>query len=162
MVRKQIKGRKGGGGNATTPVESPDSLNSLATAKILLAIGCGEFFGVLNKKNTYLDGTVIQNADGTENFPGVRLDFRPGTQSQTYIPGMPNVENEITVNTELKSDTPWVRSIANIQLSAVRLRFGFPSLQRQSDNVMLVVIELSMLLMFLLMAVLMSLCCLPP
>ncbi|EPR2259468.1 host specificity protein J, partial [Yersinia enterocolitica] len=134
MVRKQIKGRKGGGGNATTPVESPDSLNSLATAKILLAIGCGEFFGVLNKKNTYLDGTVIQNADGTENFPGVRLDFRPGTQSQTYIPGMPNVENEITVNTELKSDTPWVRSIANIQLSAVRLRFGFPSLQRQSDN----------------------------
>lgn len=91
-------------------------------------------FGVLNKKNTYLDGTVIQNADGTENFPGVRLDFRPGTQSQTYIPGMPNVENEITVNTELKSDTPWVRSIANIQLSAVRLRFGFPSLQRQSDN----------------------------
>lgn len=134
MARKQIKGRKGGGGNATTPVESPDSLNSLATAKILLAIGCGEFFGVLNKKNTYLDGTVIQNADGTENFPGVRLDFRPGNQSQTYIPGMPNVENEITVNTELKSETPWVRSVTNIQLSAVRLRFGFPSLQRQADN----------------------------
>lgn len=134
MARKQIKGRKGGGGNATTPVESPDSLASTATAKILLAIGCGEFFGELNKKNTYLDGTVIQNADGTENFPGVRLDFRPGTQSQTYIPGMPNVENEITVNTELKSDTPWVRSVTNIQLSAVRLRFGFPSLQRQSDN----------------------------
>ncbi|MDX6735351.1 host specificity protein J [Yersinia kristensenii] len=134
MARKQIKGRKGGGGNATTPVESPDSLNSLATAKILLAIGCGEFFGELNKKNTYLDGTVIQNADGTENFPGVRLDFRPGTQSQTYIPGMPNVENEITVNTELKSETPWVRSVTNIQLSAVRLRFGFPSLQRQADN----------------------------
>ncbi|QKJ16595.1 TipJ family phage tail tip protein [Yersinia kristensenii] len=134
MARKQIKGRKGGGGNATTPVESPNSLNSLATAKILLAIGCGEFFGELNKKNTYLDGTVIQNADGTENFPGVRLDFRPGTQSQTYIPGMPNVENEITVNTELKSETPWVRSVTNIQLSAVRLRFGFPSLQRQADN----------------------------
>ncbi|EPT9751649.1 host specificity protein J, partial [Yersinia enterocolitica] len=56
------------------------------------------------------------------------------TQAQDYIQGMPNVENEITVNTELKSDTPWVRSVTNTQLSAVRVRFGWPSLQRQADN----------------------------
>lgn len=134
MVRKQIKGRKGGSSNATTPVESPDSIQSTAKAKILLALGEGEFAGGLDGTNIYLDGTPIKNPDGSSNFTGVTWEYRAGTQAQDYIQGMPNVENEITVNTELKSDTPWVRSVTNTQLSAVRVRFGWPSLQRQADN----------------------------
>ncbi|HIC7323488.1 TPA: host specificity protein J [Yersinia enterocolitica] len=134
MARKQIKGRKGGSSNATTPVESPDSIQSTAKAKILLALGEGEFAGGLDGTNIYLDGTPIKNLDGSSNFTGVTWEYRAGTQAQDYIQGMPNVENEITVNTELKSDTPWVRSVTNTQLSAVRVRFGWPSLQRQADN----------------------------
>ncbi|WP_145603621.1 host specificity protein J [Yersinia intermedia] len=134
MARKQIKGRKGGSSNATTPVESPDSIQSTAKAKILLALGEGEFAGGLDGTNIYLDGTPIKNPDGSSNFTGVTWEYRAGTQAQDYIQGMPNVENEITVNTELKSDTPWVRSVTNTQLSAVRVRFGWPSLQRQADN----------------------------
>ncbi|WP_145563088.1 host specificity protein J [Yersinia canariae] len=134
MARKQIKGRKGGGSNATTPVESPDSIQSTARAKILIALGEGEFAGGLDGTNIYLDGTPIKNSDGTSNFTGVTWEYRPGTQAQDYIQGMPNVENEITVNTELKSDAPWVRSITNTQLSATRIRLGWPSLQRQADN----------------------------
>ncbi|HEN3561587.1 TPA: host specificity protein J [Yersinia enterocolitica] len=134
MVRKQIKGRKGGSSNATTPVESPDSIQSTAKAKILLALGEGEFAGGLDGTNIYLDGTPIKNPDGSSNFTGVTWEYRAGTQAQDYIQGMPNVENEITVNTELKSDTLWVRSVTNTQLSAVRVRFGWPSLQRQADN----------------------------
>ncbi|WP_420804429.1 TipJ family phage tail tip protein, partial [Yersinia pestis] len=134
MARKPIKGRKGGGSNATTPVESPDSIQSTARAKILIALGEGEFAGGLDGTNIYLDGTPIKNSDGTSNFTGVTWEYRPGTQAQDYIQGMPNVENEITVNTELKSDTPWVRSITNTQLSATRVRLGWPSLQRQADN----------------------------
>ncbi|EKN5104221.1 host specificity protein J [Yersinia enterocolitica] len=134
MARKQIKGRKGGSSNATTPVESPDSIQSTAKAKILLALGEGEFAGGLDGTNIYLDGTPIKNPDGSSNFTGVTWEYRAGTQAQDYIHGMPNVENEITVNTELKSDTPWVRSVTNTQLSAVRVRFGWPSLQRQADN----------------------------
>ncbi|HFL1373999.1 TPA: host specificity protein J [Yersinia enterocolitica] len=134
MARKQIKGRKGGSSNATTPVESPDSIQSTAKAKILLALGEGEFAGGLDGTNIYLDGTPIKNPDGSSNFTGVTWEYRAGTQAQEYIHGMPNVENEITVNTELKSDTPWVRSVTNTQLSAVRVRFGWPSLQRQADN----------------------------
>ncbi|ELI8407873.1 host specificity protein J [Yersinia enterocolitica] len=134
MARKPIKGRKGGSSNATTPVESPDSIQSTAKAKILLALGEGEFAGGLDGTNIYLDGTPIKNPDGSSNFTGVTWEYRAGTQAQDYIQGMPNVENEITVNTELKSDTPWVRSVTNTHLSAVRVRFGWPSLQRQADN----------------------------
>ncbi|HEN3249960.1 TPA: host specificity protein J [Yersinia enterocolitica] len=134
MARKQIKGRKGGSSNATTPVESPDSIQSTAKAKILLALGEGEFAGGLDGTNIYLDGTPIKNPDGSSNFTGVTWEYRAGTQAQDYIQGMPNVENEITVNTELKSGTPWVRSVTNTQLSAIRVRFGWPSLQRQADN----------------------------
>lgn len=129
-----IEGRKGGGGSQHTPVESPDSLQSTSHAKILLALGEGEFAGGLDGTNIFLDGTPIIGPDGSENFPGVKWEFRPGTPDQTYIPGMPDVENEITVGTELTSLNPWVRSLTNTQLSAVRLRFSWQQLQRQQDN----------------------------
>ncbi|MEL5453075.1 host specificity protein J [Serratia ureilytica] len=134
MDNVTIKGRKGGGGGGHTPVESPDSIQSIARAKMLFALGEGEFAGGLDGTNIFADGTPALNADGSENFPGFRWDFRPGTQAQDYIQGIPAVENEITVGTELKSGTPWVRSVSNLQLSAVRLRFGWPMLQKQEDN----------------------------
>ncbi|MCK2179048.1 host specificity protein J [Hafnia paralvei] len=130
----EIKGRKGGGGGGHTPVESPDSIQSMAIAKILLALGEGEWAGGLDGTNIYLDGTPLTNEDGSSNFEGVSWEFRPGTQSQEYIKGVPAVENEITIGTELKSSAPWVRAVNNTQLSAVRLRFGWPALQQQKDN----------------------------
>lgn len=129
-----IKGHKGGGGGGHTPVESPDSIQSMAIAKILLALGEGEWAGGLDGTNIYLDGTPLTNEDGSSNFEGVSWEFRPGTQSQEYIKGVPAVENEITIGTELKSSAPWVRAVNNTQLSAVRLRFGWPALQQQKDN----------------------------
>ncbi len=83
---------------------------------------------------TFVDGTPVLSSDGTENFPGFRWEFRPGSQAQEYIQGIPAVENEISVGSELKSGTPWVRSVSNLQLSAVRLRLGWPMLQKQADN----------------------------
>lgn len=130
----EIKGHKGGGGSGHTPVESPDSIQSMAIAKILLALGEGEWAGGLDGTNIFLDGTPLTNEDGSSNFEGVSWEFRPGTQSQEYIKGVPAVENEITIGTELKSSAPWVRAVTNTQLSAVRLRFGWPALQQQKDN----------------------------
>ena len=130
----EIKGQKGGGGGGHTPVESPDSIQSMAIAKILLALGEGEWAGGLDGTNIFLDGTPLTNEDGSSNFEGVSWEFRPGTQSQEYIKGVPAVENEITIGTELKSSAPWVRAVNNTQLSAVRLRFGWPALQQQKDN----------------------------
>lgn len=133
-IMQLIQGKKGGGGGGRQPSESPDSLQSVARAKILLALAEGELGGTLDGKHIYLDGTPIINPDGSNNFPGVTWEYRPGTQAQTYIKGIPSVENEITVNTELKQSQPWIRAINNTQLSAVRIRLGFPALQEQRDN----------------------------
>lgn len=129
-----IKGRKGGDSSSRTPTEQPDDLQSVAKAKILLALGEGEFAGQLTGKAIYLDGTALENADGTQNFSGVTWEFRPGTQAQKYIQGIPGTENEISVGAEVSSESAWTRTFTNTQLSAVRLRLKWPSLFKQEDD----------------------------
>ena len=129
-----IKGRKGGSSSSRTPTEQPDDLQSVAKAKILIALGEGEFAGQLTAKDIYLDGTALENADGSQNFSGVTWDFRAGTQAQKYIQGIPGTENEISLGTEVTSATAWTRTFTNTQLSAVRLRLKWPSLFKQEDN----------------------------
>ncbi len=129
-----IRGRKGGGSKSRTPTEQPDDLQSVAKAKILIALGEGEFSGQLTGKNIYLDGTALENSDGSPNFSGVVWEFRPGNQAQSYIQGIPGTENEITVGTEVSSATAWTRTFTNTQLSAVRLRLKWPSLFKQEND----------------------------
>lgn len=131
---KVLKGRKGGSSSSRTPTEQPDDLQSVAKAKILVALGEGEFAGQLTGKDIYLDGTALENADGTQNFSGVTWEFRPGTQAQNYIQGIPGTENEISMGTEISSVTAWTRTFTNTQLSAVRLRLKWPSLFKQEDD----------------------------
>ncbi|MDG9838494.1 host specificity protein J [Enterobacter asburiae] len=131
---KVLKGRKGGSSSSRTPTEQPDDLQSVAKAKILVALGEGEFAGQLTGKDIYLDGTALENADGSQNFSGVTWEFRAGTQAQTYIQGIPGTENEISVGTEVSSATAWTRTFTNTQLSAVRLRLKWPSLFKQEDD----------------------------
>ena len=134
MANNIIKGRKGGGSKQRTPTEQPDDLQSVAKAKILLALGEGEFAGGLTGKDIYLDGTPLENADGSQNFSGVSWEFRPGTQAQTYIQGIPGTENEISVGLEVSSKTAWTHTFTNTQLSAVRVRLKWPSLMKQEDD----------------------------
>ena len=134
----KIKGRKSGSKKGHTPVESPDSAQSIARAKMLIALGEGEFAGGLTGQTIFFgDGTSytpLQNADGSENFPGVVWEFRSGVQDQSYIQGFPGVENELTVGYELKFAVPYIRAISNTQLSAVRVRVGWATLLWQKDN----------------------------
>ncbi|MGV4994563.1 host specificity protein J, partial [Pseudomonas aeruginosa] len=131
---QHLAGRKGGSSKPKQPVEAPDSLRSVAMAKILLAVGEGEFAGVPSERDIYLDNTPLMDPSGNLNFPNVKWEWRAGAVDQNYIPGIPAVENETSVNVELRSDTPWVRSLSNTQLSAVRLRFAWPALQQQDTN----------------------------
>ncbi|ENG8676775.1 phage tail protein [Enterobacter hormaechei] len=133
-MAKTITGRKGGSSSSRTPTEQPDDLQSVAKAKILVALGEGEFAGQLTGKDIYLDGTALENADGSQNFSGVTWEFRAGTQAQKYIQGIPGTENEISVGTEVTSATAWTRTFTNTQLSAVRLRLKWPSLFKQEDD----------------------------
>ncbi|MCF8585070.1 host specificity protein J [Enterobacter asburiae] len=133
-TEKVLKGRKGGSSSYRTPTEQPDDLQSVAKAKILVALGEGEFAGQLTGKDIYLDGTALENSDGSQNFSGVTWEFRAGTQAQNYIQGIPGTENEISMGTEISSVTAWTRTFTNTKLSAVRLRLKWPSLFKQEDD----------------------------
>ncbi len=129
-----ITGAKGGSSKPKTPVEAPDSLQSTNIAKVLLAVGEGEFDGVPTDRDIYFDNTPIMDASGNVNFPGVNWEWRPGSVEQEYIQGIPSVENETTVNVELRSDNPFTRALSNTQLSAVRVRMSWPRLAQQDSS----------------------------
>ncbi|MCV4283187.1 host specificity protein J [Pseudomonas capsici] len=125
----EIHGAKGGEDKPKAPTEAPDSLRSVAVAKMLIAVGEGEFEGTPTAQDIYLDNTPLQDPQGNMNFPNVKWEWRTGAVDQSYIQGIPSVENETTISTELRSGTPWVRAISNTQLSAVRVRFAWSALQ---------------------------------
>ena len=124
-----VYGAKGGSDKPKTPAEAPDSLRSVAMAKMLIAVGEGEFEGTPTARDIFLDNTPLQDPQGNMNFPNVKWEWRTGAVDQTYIQGIPSIANETTIGTELRSGTPWVRAITNTQLSAVRVRFAWPALQ---------------------------------
>ena len=129
-----VAGAKGGEKKPKAPYEAPDSLRSTNIAKILLAVGEGEFDGTPTDRDIYLDNTPIMDASGNVNFPGVKWEFRRGSVEQDYIQGIPAIESETSVGVELRSDQPWTRALSNTQLSAVRLRFAWPRLLKQNPN----------------------------
>uniref|UniRef100_UPI001883E50D TipJ family phage tail tip protein n=1 Tax=Superficieibacter sp. 1612_C1 TaxID=2780382 RepID=UPI001883E50D len=129
-----IIGAKGGSQKQHTPVEQPDSAQSMARCRMLLALGEGEFAGGLDATRIYLDGTPLGNADGTMNFENVSWDFRPGTQTQEPIPGFPAVENETRLGVSITKATPWTRAISNTQIDAVLVRIGINGLQQQEND----------------------------
>ncbi|HGS4493604.1 TPA: host specificity protein J [Vibrio cholerae] len=134
MKKPVIAGSKAGESKPYTPYEAPNDLRSIATARVLLALGEGEFAGGITEKDIFLDGTPLMSANGSMNFEGVKWDFRPGTVNQSYIAGFPAVESEIAVGVELKSDTPWTKAINDSQVSAAVIRFRWPALQEMKDN----------------------------
>lgn len=134
---KNIIGYGGGkdGGGGSSPVESPDSLHSIAYARILDLLSEGEVAGLVNGlQSIYLDSTPLANADGSLNFQNVAIDYRSGTQDQDHIPGFPSVENETTVGVELTSAVPWTRAVANTQLSAVRVQLSVLALSKADTS----------------------------
>lgn len=129
-----LQGAKGGS-KQRTPVESPDSLRSIAYFRILDLVSEGEIGGLVNGlQSIYLDETPLANPDGSLNFQNVHVETRTGTQDQEEIPGYPAVENEISVGVELKQSTPWIRSLSNTALSAVRVTIGVPGLSKANTS----------------------------
>lgn len=130
-----IQGYKGGGGgSAHTPVEEPDDLLSVAKLKMLLAISEGEIQGDLTAQEIYINDTPLANNSGGYNFTGVKWDFREGTQDQSYIQGMPEVDNESSVGVEVSTTAPWIRQFSNLSLDAVRIKLSLPLHYLYKDN----------------------------
>lgn len=130
-----VVGAKKGSKKQRQPVISPDSAQSKTYIKVLYGLAEGEIEGLANGlQSIYLEETPLQNADGSLNFENVKVDFRNGTNDQEYIEGFPAVENEIPIDVELKSSTPWVRSFNNLDLDAVRLRLRWGPLRNQDPT----------------------------
>lgn len=133
-----VRGHGGGGESPRTPIESPDSLRSIAYARIQDLISEGEIFGFADQSNPlsciYLNETPIANADGSLNFKNVQVDSRVGTQTQDYMRGFDGVRNETAVGTELRFDTPWTRTFTNLNLDAINVRISTPLFQKTNTT----------------------------
>ncbi|WP_001018921.1 TipJ family phage tail tip protein [Acinetobacter baumannii] len=130
-----VKGAKKGNQQARQPVVAPDSAQSKTYIKILYGISEGPIEGLANGlQSVFLEETPLEGPTGTLNFENVKVDFRNGTNDQEYIEGFPAVENEIPIDVELKSSTPWVRSFNNLDLDAVRLRLRWGPLRNQNPT----------------------------
>jgi len=128
-----IKGAKAGEGKARKAVIAPDSAQSKTYIKILYGLSEGEVEGLANGlQSVYLEETPLQNPAGGWNFEDVQADFRHGTNDQTHIEGFPDISSETAINVELKSESPWVRSLTNTDLDAIRLRFKWGPLREQN------------------------------
>lgn len=131
-----IKGAKKGSGNPRKPVIAPDSAQSKTFIKIKYGMSEGPIKGLAKGyQSIYLDDTPLQGLNDIWNFQNVQVDFRHGTNDQTYIEGFPSVESETGISVELKSDTPWVQAFSNPQLDAVRVRLKWgPVRQTNAEN----------------------------
>lgn len=128
-------GGKGGGGSSHTPTEAPDSLRSRQYARVLDMVSEGEIEGLVGGlRGVYLDDTPVENQDGTRNFSGIAIDWRNGTQAQSYLPGFPAVENEVAVSTQVTAAAPVVRQISNPNINAARVTVSIPQLTWQNPS----------------------------
>lgn len=138
MALKRVTGSKGGSSKPHTPTEMEDNLISVDKIKILLAVSDGEVDSSFSQKMVMFDDVPLQNADGSYNYPNVITEFRSGTQDQPYIQGFADTSSEITVNRSLAFDNPFVFSVTNKNLSAVRVKILAPqmiSIESDGDKV---------------------------
>lgn len=103
--------------------------SSYDTATLQMLLGEGEVLGLVDGlKSIYLDGTPIQNSDGSHNFKGIALALVAGTNTQAAVGGIAGQENPVSVNVQATHATPVTRTIATAP-SAIRVRVAIPVLK---------------------------------
>ncbi|EKT4528864.1 DUF1983 domain-containing protein [Pseudomonas putida] len=133
--RSQVVGSKGGSSKPKQPSIASNSVPSIATVRMLYLWSWGPIVGPVNDlRSVKLDGTPVMAEDGTLNYPGVKWQFRSGDLNQEPMTGVSESSNEIAVGQQLLSTTPYIYTITNSMLDAVRLRFSWPQLQSQDSG----------------------------
>ena len=87
-----------GGGYLRPPqiVETPDSVRSRSTARVLCLLSAGPVGGLADgARSVFLDDVPLENADGSRNFEGVGLAVTAGTPGQAPPPPDPAAEEPI-------------------------------------------------------------------
>ncbi|MHB9373704.1 host specificity protein J [Pseudomonas amygdali] len=135
VAARSIRGSKGGDSTQKQPTIALNSTASIATARIVYLWSWGPIVGPVDGlRSVKLDGTPLVAEDGTVNFPGVKWQFRNGELNQQRLEGIAESSNEVDVNQQLLSTTPYLRSINNPVLDALRVRFSWPQLQSQDQS----------------------------
>lgn len=130
--RRAVHGSKGGQAKEKKPSIALNSVPSISTARIVYMWSWGPIVGPVNGlRSVKLDGTPIQNEDGTINYPSVKWQFRNGELNQERLQGITEASNEIDVKQELIFGTPWLHTVTNQVADAVRIRLSWPALRSQ-------------------------------
>lgn len=128
-------GGKAGGDSPHVATEARDSLRSTSYARVLDLVCEGEIEGLVNGlQSVYLDGTPVQNPDGSTNFTGVSVAMVTGMQAQDPLPGIPATESAHAVGVAVVAATPVVRTITDATVDAVRVTLSFPGLSQQDTT----------------------------
>ena len=64
----------------------------------------------------------------------MKAEFRPGTQTQDYIQGFTDTSSEVTLARDITTTNPYVISVTNKTLSAIRIKMLMPTGIKQEDN----------------------------
>ncbi|AEO01026.1 phage tail fiber host specificity protein [Psychrobacter phage Psymv2] len=135
VITREITGAKAGQQQPSRPSIADDTIASISRLKMIIGLSEGEVKGLANgAKSIMLEGTPLEDDNSNRNFEGVEWDIRHGTVDQTYIAGMPNASSEIGVGVTVRSDTPWIRSINDTQLSSINVNISFPMLKKVTDK----------------------------
>ena len=129
------KGKKPSSAKARTPREAANTLQSKNTARIIDVVGEGPIVGLINGlQSVFLDGTPIENDDGTLNFEGVVVDERLGEPDQDILPGFPFVEEEVDIGVKVEFGSPIVRTLTDSDVDALRVKVRIPQLTSSSTT----------------------------
>lgn len=132
--RRQVMGHKGGAKKQKQPSIASNSTPSIATARMVYLWSWGPIVGPVDGlRSVKLDGTPIVAADGTVNYPGVKWQFRSGELHQDRLDGVSESSNEIDVQQELLTTAPYLHTVSNSMVDAVRVRLAWPQLQSQDS-----------------------------
>lgn len=132
-----FRGSGGKGGGASPDISDVSGISS-DRAEVVLGIceGQVEGLGAIPARNIYLDGTPIENQDGSKNFEGLDFFFLNGANNQATLPG--NSGSEIStptnVNVAVVQSTPISRSITNPEINSIRVRVAVRLQKQESDG----------------------------
>lgn len=133
-----VLGAGGGGGDAHTPVDSPNTLLTKTTARVMFLVSDGEISGLADQtnklKSVFLNNIPAMNADGTLNFAAVAVDERYGLPSQTVVPGFPAISSAFNVSTKVTTTAPAIYTSSTSSVDAIRVTVRFPALFVQQTN----------------------------
>ena len=130
-----VHGAKAGQAQQKAPTIAADTVASISKIKILYILSEGEIKGLAKgAASIMLDGTPLVDPQGVANFEGVEWEMRHGTPDQTHIPGLTAVSSEIGVNTAVRSGTPWVRAVTDIELDSVNVNVSWARLSATTEK----------------------------